>query len=139
MKLKVLAIAALMTVFSFLGAASVSTGAFAAQKCPSGSLRAGTEIKAGTDTASLADCNIPKSATTVSLMDKVSTIINVVVSIVGIIAVGVVVLGGIGYATSQGDAAKAAKAKNTILYGIVGLVIALLAFAIVNFVLRSVF
>ena len=46
---------------------------------------------------------------------------------------------GISFATSQGDSGKVAKARNTILYGVVGLVVALLAFAIVNFVLSSVF
>ena len=41
--------------------------------------------------------------------------------------------------TSQGDSAKVAKGKNTLIYGVVGLIVALLAFAIVNFVLKSVF
>ena len=50
-----------------------------------------------------------------------------------------IVMGGISFATSQGDTAKVAKARNTILYGVVGLVVALLAFAIVNFVLNSIF
>ena len=50
----------------------------------------------------------------------------------------VVIVGGIGYMTSTGDVGKAKKAKDTILYGIIGLVVALLAFAIVNFVLTSV-
>ena len=50
-----------------------------------------------------------------------------------------IVMGGISFATSQGDASKTTKARNTILYGVVGLVVALLAFAIVNFVLGAVF
>ena len=50
-----------------------------------------------------------------------------------------IILGGVTYVTSNGDAAKLAKAKNTIIYSVIGLVIALLAFAIVNFVLGSVF
>ena len=58
---------------------------------------------------------------------------------VGFIAVAMIVMGGISFATSQGDTAKVAKARNTILYGVVGLVVALLAFAIVNFVLNSIF
>ena len=40
---------------------------------------------------------------------------------------------------SNGDAAKLTKAKNTIIYSVIGLVVALLAFAIVNFVLANVF
>lgn len=73
------------------------------------------------------------------LMSVLTTIINVVVGVVGFVAVAMIVMGGISYATSQGDAAKTKKGMNTILYGVVGLVVALLAFAIVNFVLSSVF
>lgn len=73
------------------------------------------------------------------LMGTLTTIINVIVGMVGFVAVAMIVMGGISYATSQGDAAKTKKAMNTILYGVVGLVVALLAFAIVNFVLVNVF
>jgi len=69
------------------------------------------------------------------LESTIKTIINVVLYIVGIVAVVMMIIGGFQYITSSGDAAKVTKAKNTILYGIVGLVIAVLAYAIVNFVL----
>ena len=74
-----------------------------------------------------------------SLMDIVKNIINVVIGVVGVIAVLMMIIGGISFITSQGDASKVTKARNTILYGVVGLVVALLAFAIVNFVLSGVF
>ena len=48
-----------------------------------------------------------------------------------------VVIGGVSYATSQGDPGRLKKAKDTILYGIIGLVIVLMAFAITNFVLNA--
>ena len=51
----------------------------------------------------------------------------------------VIILGGVYYVISQGEAAKITRAKNTILYGVVGLIISLLAYAIVNFVMTSVF
>lgn len=73
------------------------------------------------------------------LMNIVKDIINVVVGVVGIIAVVMMIVGGISFITSQGDASKVTKARNTILYGVVGLIVALLAFAIVNFVLSSLF
>ena len=68
----------------------------------------------------------------------VRTIINVIIYIVGLLAVIMIVYGGILYTTSAGDPGKVKKAKDTILYGIVGLVIAVLAFAIVNFILGAV-
>lgn len=79
------------------------------------------------------------STTKDSLMSTVKTIINVVLGIVGLIAVVMIIIGGISFITSQGDSAKVTKAKNTVLYGVIGLVVALLAFAIVNFVLGNVF
>ena len=73
------------------------------------------------------------------LMDILNLIINVALGVIGFVAVVMIIMGGIQYTTSSGDTAKVTKAKNTILYGVVGLVIALLAFAIVNFILKNVF
>jgi len=75
----------------------------------------------------------------VDLWKTIQTIINVILAVVGVIAVIMIIIGGIQYTTSAGDPGKVKKAKDTILYGIVGLVIALAAFAIVNFVLDNVF
>lgn len=74
-----------------------------------------------------------------SLMPTILTVINLLIGITGVIAVVVIVIGGLQYTTSTGDAAKVTKAKNTIMYGIIGLVVAMLAFAIVNFVLGNAF
>ena len=62
---------------------------------------------------------------------------NTILYIVGIIAVIMLIIGGIRYVTSGGDAKKVTDAKNTVLYAIIGLVISLLAFAIVNFVILA--
>ena len=62
---------------------------------------------------------------------------NTILYIVGIIAVIMLIIGGIRYVTSGGDAQKVTDAKNTVLYAIIGLVIAFLAFAIVNFVISA--
>lgn len=74
-----------------------------------------------------------------NIMSTIQTIINVIIGIIGFVAVIVIILGGFQYTTSAGDAGKVKKAKDTILYGIIGLVVAILAFAIVNFVLGSFF
>lgn len=62
---------------------------------------------------------------------------NTVLYIVGIVAVVMLIVGGIRYITSGGDAKKVTDAKNTVLYAIIGLVISFLAFAIVNFVISA--
>ena len=48
------------------------------------------------------------------------------------------IIGGIRYVISGGDSKKVTDAKNTIMYAIIGLIIAILAYAIVNFVITAV-
>lgn len=66
-----------------------------------------------------------------------TTITNVLLFIIGAIAVIMLVIGGIRYTVSGGDQAAVTSAKNTILYAIVGIIVAILAYAIVNFVVTS--
>lgn len=65
------------------------------------------------------------------------TITNVLLFIIGAVSVIMLIIGGIRYTTSQGDQGAVQSAKNTILYAIVGIVVALLAYAAVNFVISS--
>ena len=62
---------------------------------------------------------------------------NTILYVVGIIAVIMLIIGGIRYVISGGDSKKVTDAKNTVLYAIIGLIIAFLAFAIVNFVITA--
>ena len=64
-------------------------------------------------------------------------ITNTVLYIVGILAVIMLIIGGIRYIVSGGDSKKVTDAKNTILYAIIGLIICFLAYAIVNFVIAA--
>ena len=68
----------------------------------------------------------------------VSSVLNTVFLWTGIIAVIVIIVGGVFYMTSQGDPGKVARAKNAILYAVIGLLVVLLSFAIVNFVLTNI-
>ena len=72
---------------------------------------------------------------TADLPTTISNIVKIFMYAVGVISVIMMIFGGFQYVTSSGDQAKVTKAKNTILYGIVGLVIAVLAYAIVSFVI----
>ena len=62
---------------------------------------------------------------------------NTILYVVGIIAVIMLIIGGIRYVVSGGDSKKVTDAKNTVLYAIIGLVVCFLAFAIVNFVINA--
>ena len=64
----------------------------------------------------------------------IKTIVEVLLTAVGVISIIMIVIGGIMFALSSGDAQKAAKARNTVLYAVVGLAVSLFASAIVNFV-----
>ena len=63
---------------------------------------------------------------------------NTILYIVGIIAVIMLIIGGIRYVISGGDSKKVTDAKNTIMYAIIGLIIAILSYAIVNFVINAI-
>lgn len=73
-----------------------------------------------------------------ALTENIVAIINAVIAILGLVCVVVMIIGGINYMTSSGDAGKVKKGKDTILYGLIGLVICVLAFAIVNFVIANI-
>lgn len=66
----------------------------------------------------------------------IGTIVNTLLWAVGILSVIMIIVSGIMYTTSAGDAGRVTKAKNTITYAIVGLIVAFLAYAIVNWVLK---
>lgn len=80
----------------------------------------------------------PFEEETATLETSVKNILNVIVGLLGLVAVIVIILGGISYMTSAGDPQKVKKAKDTILYGIIGLIICALAFVIVNFFIGAI-
>lgn len=70
--------------------------------------------------------------------DIAADVIKVVIGLVAVLAVGVMIFGGIMYTTSVGDAQKAYRARNIIIYGLVGLVVSILAYSIVLFVTQGI-
>ena len=126
------AIAAVLMVLGLSGIATISP-AYAKVICANGDQKDRYELcpEWGANSGS----NLSKN----DLMGTLQIIINVIVGVIGFIAVVMIIMGGISFVTSQGDSSKVAKARNTILYGVVGLIVAMLAFAIVTFVLTNVF
>lgn len=66
-----------------------------------------------------------------------ATIANTLIFLVGAIAVLFLIIGGLRYVVSNGEAKNVEAAKNTILYAIVGIVVAILSYAAVSFVINS--
>lgn len=75
---------------------------------------------------------------TTQLPEFITSIINVMLYIIGSIAVLMIIIGGIRYVTSNGDQANVKAAKDTIFYAVIGLILAVLAYAIVNFVIQGI-
>ena len=72
------------------------------------------------------------------LPKTILNIINVVIGISGLVAVVFIVVGGINYMTSAGDTSKVKKARDTILYATIGLVVCALSFAIANWAISAI-
>lgn len=79
--------------------------------------------------------NVCKGTNSNTLYNILKNIINVLLILIGIISVIMIVVGGIRYTTSAGDAGQTKSARDTVLYALVGLAIAVMSFALVNWVL----
>ena len=71
--------------------------------------------------------------------DQFSNIISTVLAVAGAVAVIFVVLGGLRYTISQGNAQDVQKGKDMIVYALVGLAFVILAFTIVQFLTNEIF
>lgn len=69
--------------------------------------------------------------------EVITRVVNALLFIIGAVAVIMLIFGGFKYITSSGDASAVSSAKNTILYAVVGLLVAIFAYAIVNYVLDT--
>lgn len=67
-----------------------------------------------------------------------NNILNTFTFVIGALAVLMIVIGAMRYALSAGDQAQVTSAKNTIMYAVIALVVAVMANAIVNFVLTNI-
>jgi len=72
------------------------------------------------------------------LKDTITSVLNVLLGFLGIIAVIVILLGGFKWMTAGGNEDKVAEAKKLIGAGIVGLVIILAAYAIAIYVINTI-
>ena len=80
-------------------------------------------------------CNSKKASGNTTTSDSlVKLVMNTMFYIVGIVSIVMIIYGGMKYTTSSGDPKKVASAKATILYAVIGLIVALFAVAIVQFV-----
>ncbi len=74
--------------------------------------------------------NIPKVAVNGT---TIANILSAVFMLIGGLATLFLLIGAVRYVTSNGDQGQMTQAKNTILYAVIGIVVSLSAFAIVQF------
>lgn len=91
-------------------------------------------LEKGSPAWEAAGCGESKDA----LPEIVVGILNAIIAVTGIVAVIFVLIGGINFMTSTGEPGKIKKAKDTILYALIGLIICVLSFIIVNFVIKNI-
>jgi Type IV secretion system pilin len=139
-------ITALLTGVVLFGAVSAGVPAVAFAAAPPAtpqntSLQNNLSCGANLDASNIGgDGSACAAATTTgagSVNSLLTTTINIFSLVVGIIAVIMLIFGGLKYITSGGDSSKVGTAKNTIVFAIVGLVIVALAQVIVQFVLTK--
>ena len=99
--------------------------------CPDKTVREGESVSA------LSECNVEKTEGEKSLMSNVNMLINVFASVMGFLAVGMIIYGGFMLLTAQGDPARIKRGKDVVLYSVIGVILVMLAYAIVNFVMNS--
>jgi len=91
----------------------------------------------GTEVANTAVNSITPSGTNTDLTAQIQLIINLLIGLIAVAAVVMLIIGGFRYVFSQGEEKATKGAKDTILYAIIGIVVSILAFAIVNFVIAG--
>lgn len=85
---------------------------------------------------SYADSKVCAATGDDDVIDMTKTVINLLLFGIGIVAIILIIHSGLKYITSRGDPANIKSAKDTLLYAVIGLIVALMAFTIVNFVLE---
>ncbi len=129
MKLKSIKLT-LLALFSFFGLSTLFIlPTYAEVNCNDTNIPAAVREAAGCDSTTTDDTALPK---------VIINILNAIIGVSGLIAVIFIVIGGVQYMISSGDPGKIKKAKDTILYAIIGLIICVLAFAIVNFAIKNI-
>ena len=88
-------------------------------------------IATGSDSNSTTSVNIP----TTNESELLANGLNLVYFIAGAVAVITIIIAGLMYASSTGDAGRVTKSKNLLFYSIIGLIVVLVAFVVTNFVI----
>ncbi|MFO0955477.1 MAG: pilin [Candidatus Saccharibacteria bacterium] len=110
------------------GSLALAGNAVIASAAVGRALAATDTIEGGAQTAQGNTSDIP-------LTTQIANITNTMLFAIGVVAVIMLIVGGFRYIFSGGNSQSVNAAKDTILYAVIGIVVAILAYAIVNFIL----
>lgn len=132
--IKKLKIAIFTLLAAVIFAAPLAVPAVASADDISSGLCSGANLQASDST----NCTVDATDANDKINNIITTVINAFSLIVGVASVIMIIIGGLRYIISGGEAGNVTSAKNTILYAIIGLVVVALAQFIVKFVLGKV-
>ncbi len=95
------------------------------------------EVCAGKGSGSVV-CGAPTNDPIAGTNGVISRIVNILSVVVGVVSVIFIIMGGIKYITSNGDSSAVSTAKSTIIYALIGLLVAFMAQPLIRFVLTRI-
>ncbi len=95
-------------------------------------------LKASPALAEIDQPDNPGGKLTGDLKGLITTVSNTLLMLLGAVAVLFIIIGGFQYVSSAGNPENVGKAKTTILYGVIGIIFALLSYAIVQFIITQI-
>jgi len=111
--------------------------AFVAPSVGALGINEGVNSAAGSDQTASGTCIFRDGDGNACSTDIFKTITDILLFLIGAISVIMLIIGGVRYTLSGGDSAAVTSAKNTILYAVIGIIVAILAYAIISFVVGS--
>lgn len=120
---------------SIISIAIMTCAVFGASVLSTASLsgNASAQVSKGIDTATTSEM---KGKSIDGDKGLIKTVVNVLLWAVGVLSVIMIIFSGFRYITSAGDASKTKSAQSTLIYSVVGLIVAIMAWAIVNMVIK---
>lgn len=122
------------TIFTFSGVISAQSLPGSGATTPQQQACTGA---GGTWNAGAGECDAPGGVKLIGKDSLVSAVINTLLVVIGAASLIMMIIGGLRYVVSNGDQNAVTAAKNTILYSAIGLIVAMLAYAITSFIISA--
>ena len=134
-RLRIYTASALASLFAFMGVMTVAAPASALFESSKGQAQCGVNLEDPTGANS--SC-VDSTNSSSKVSDTLKIVLNIISIVAGVVAIIMVVIGGLRFITSQGEGSSTALARNTVIYAVVGVVVVLSAQGLIFFVINRV-